>query len=59
MIEAERKKEEQREFELKKCNNDKLASQLETQFGYQRSEAQQNITILMKRHKEELNRVPI
>ena len=57
MIEIERKREDQREQELKSCKDENQRSKLESQFGYQRAEAQQKITQIMTRHKDELIRI--
>jgi hypothetical protein len=59
MIEAERKKEDQRESRLRNCHEEIEKMELETEFGLQRAEAQRNITQTMKRHKEELNRLTL
>lgn len=57
MIEVERKKEDQRETELKQCKDEAQRSKLESMYGYQRAEAQQKITQIMTRHRDELNRL--
>jgi hypothetical protein len=57
MIEQERKKEDERESELKQCKDDGQRTKLESMYGYQRAEAQQKITHIMTRHRDELNRL--
>ena len=59
MIEGERTKEDQREMKLKQCNDELERQQFENQYGIQRAEAQRNITTMMKKHREELDRIAV
>lgn len=56
MIEAERKKEEGREKEIKKCKDELERAELDNKYGVERAEAQRNIKMTIERHKSELAR---
>ena len=54
MIEEERKREDQREIEMNRCKDDRERLELDHRFGAQRAEAQSQIRITMRRHRDEL-----
>lgn len=56
MIEAERKKEDERERALKKCKDELERAELENEFGVERAAAQKHIKQTIERHKSELAR---
>lgn len=59
MIEAERKKEEQRDQHLRKCTDELERMELENKFGIERAEAQRSIKLTMNRHKDEMTKTSV
>ena len=57
MIDTERRNEDIRESNIREARTDKERSLLEAQYEVERAEAQTRIRKVMKKHREEIDRV--